>query len=192
MYRIKSAILIVALLFTLLLALTPPALAQEETREPGELATLAVVPTQIVMTSAPPEATRVPVVIGEPIVLQPGETNTTLYIVTVIVVTVGCGAIVMIQQRNISALLGSMNQVLTDKAVRDEAERKYMESSLSVQHAIQFLGAAFQYAGNLNLPVVDATVDRAAEFIKDITDGNPNTGQALTAPKVPQYDEGAG
>ena len=60
MYRIKSAILIVALLFALLLALTPPALAQEETREPGELATLGVVPTQIVMTSVAPPPDNTP------------------------------------------------------------------------------------------------------------------------------------
>lgn len=193
----RTWILIVVLLIVLLLG-TGAVVAQEATREPGPLQTLAVVPTQIVITSVPPietgiapEPTRVPV-IGDPIVLQPGSADNTWFIVTTIAVMLFTGLFMTIQQRNMGALLSSVERALQDQRVQDEAERRYIQSSASFQDLIKFMHAAATYVGSKDLPGVDSVADAAAGFLDAITDGQPNTGQALTAPKVPQYDEGSG
>lgn len=196
MKHMKVPMLLLIVLLALLLG-TGVVVAQEATREPGELATQGVVPTQIVMTSVPvetviaPEPTRVPVVIGEPIVLQPGSADNTWFIVTTIAVMLFTGLFMTIQQRNMGALLGSVERTLQDKRVQDEAERRYIQSSASFQDLIKFMHAAATYVGSKDLPGVDPMLDAAAGFLGAITDGKPNTGQALTAPKVPQYDNDA-
>lgn len=111
---------------------------------------------------------------GEVIVLEPGSGYSTLFVLALVVVTIGGGVLLALQQRNINQLIASVDKTLTNKYVMDEAERRYMESSLSVQQAITFMRAAFQFAGGMNLPGVDGLVDDAAEFLENITDRKPN------------------
>lgn len=108
------------------------------------------------------------------IVIEPGSGYSALFVGALVIFTIGSGAIVAVQQRNIGRLLTATEATLKNKQVQDEAERRYMESSLSVQQTINLLRAIVQFGGSMNLPGVDTLVDEAGNFLGNISDGKPN------------------
>lgn len=151
--------------------------------------TVSAVPVEVTPAAPSPDA----------IVLEPGSSYSALFVVALVVVTLGAGAYSAIQQRNHAKLLNAIVDVLKDKRVQDETERKYMEGSLSVQNTVNLLGAVFRFVGSLNVPVIDSVADAGADFLSNIVDGQPNLTaeqivairtRAVPVPEIPHDPEG--
>lgn len=74
------------------------------------------------------------------------------------------------------------------KDVRDQAERRYVEGSISYRHLIELFRAGFVFIGNSNIGLIDPAVDSIADFLKDTTDGNQNEETPVGDP-LPEHAE---
>lgn len=84
------------------------------------------------------------------------------------------GVMEAVHYRSTEKLLNRYDEALRRKDVRDEGERKFMESSLTVQDWIKAVAGITGAVGGLNIPVLDKIVDPAADFLDAISDGKPN------------------
>lgn len=134
-------------------------------------------PTSVVV--APPAPTDAPVVVSTPApelppVNESGPSDRTLLAIGSIVTGILGGLFIFLQHRRAGDLIDSLNKVMDNKAVQDEAHARYTQQSVTVQQAIQFAEAFFKLAGGLNLPTIDPLLDKVAEF-GDIVTTQKNT-----------------
>lgn len=108
--------------------------------------------------------------------VQIGSDNSLILAVGLLLFFIGGGAIVALQQRSIGRLVGAVETTLSNTHIRNEAEYRYMESSIGVKDAIQLIRAGVTFGSNLNIPIaeIDRILDKGKDFLDKITDGQPN------------------
>lgn len=98
----------------------------------------------------------------------------TIGVIAFVLITLLVGAIAALMDRNSKRFTDAITKIVGDKNVKDEAERRYLESSLTTQDFVHMLHSVVTVLGAINLPLVDSTIDDVGEFLEEVTDGVVN------------------
>lgn len=77
------------------------------------------------------------------------------------------------ETRKTESLVNTVNKGLDNKLIMDEARERYMQGSMENKEFINLLGAVFRVVGNFNIPGIDPAVDKAADWIDNLTNPQP-------------------
>lgn len=130
---------VVLVVVVLLLAAGMPVVAQSDALATNTPAAAVIQPMQTEATLVAPGDAPAPMV-NEP-------SDRTLYVAGFIVFLALYGISSFIATRQTSALLSALNQALNNKRVIDEAQQRYMESSLPTQEFIKLLTGVAGFIG---------------------------------------------
>lgn len=98
----------------------------------------------------------------------------TIGVVGFVLITLIMGLYAWLVDRNSKRFIEAVNKVLDDKRVKDETERRYLQSSLTTQDFVHMVQSVVSVISSINLPVIDEAVDNLDEFLEDVTDGVEN------------------
>jgi transcriptional regulator of nitric oxide reductase len=100
------------------------------------------------------------------------------------------GIVGAIMTRSIKPLVDALVKLMDDRNIQNEAERRYTQSSLSVQDFIALVRSGVVVVGGMNLPVIDQAFDKA-EFLDKVTDGEDNEDPHTAPTKLmdPEFKE---
>lgn len=97
------------------------------------------------------------------------QSDRVIYIIGFLLFLVYSGVKDYFATRQTSTLVNTVNKGLDNKLVQDEARERYMQSSMENKEFINLLRAITGFAGSLNLPVVDPALDKANNWLTDVT-----------------------
>lgn len=155
---------IVLVLLALLLVAGMPAVAAQDTLATNTPAAAVIQPMQTEAKLVAPGETPAPMV-NEP-------SDRTLYVAGFIVFLALYGISSFIATRQTSALLSALNQALNNKRVIDEAQQRYMESSLPTQEFIKLLTGVAGFIG-ASIPGEDLA-DKLKQFGDQVIGEKPS------------------
>lgn len=142
---------------------------------------------------APVETEQPPVIVVNPPPVEPApEPSDRLLLVLGLL---GFAVISAISQflttKQVGSVLSVVNKTLENKHLIDEAHERYMQASLSTQQFINVLEGVAVFLGTMNIPILDETLDKAGEFLGNVTKGDTSSPTTPPGPLAgewkPQY-----
>lgn len=139
----------------------------ESTAIPIEVTEVAgVVPTEeapvVIINNPPPD----PQPASEP-------TDRVIYVIGFLLFLIYSGVKDYFTTRQTASLVNTVNKGLDNKLVLDESRERYLHASMEVKEFVNVLKAVSGFAGSMNIPIIDPALDKANDFLTDVTSPEP-------------------